>query len=94
MGRYITAKESINRRERILDSATYTSNHARYFRLAKWECKFTLMPKQCIISERLLWFKKAYCGTRTIDGPAGEPSLIIKQWLSKEEFMIMGLMNG
>jgi len=63
--------------------------YQQFFQNANWEYKFTYLPKKCIISKRILWLKKAYCGTRIITGPA----ILIreKKWLSKEEYMLKAL---
>jgi len=66
--------------------------YQRFFQKANWEYKFTFFPKKCIISKRILWFTKAYKGSRTIHGP-GLPVIEIK-WLSKEEYMLKGLTDG
>jgi hypothetical protein len=51
-----------------------------------WEYKFALWPKYCEISNRRIWFKYAYKGTRIITGP-GTPVFEYK-WLTKEEYLL------
>jgi hypothetical protein len=64
----------------------------RFFNKAKWQYMYTLLPKRCIVSKKILWFTKAYKGTRTIHGLAGESPVVWVKWMSKEEFTIATLM--
>jgi hypothetical protein len=51
-----------------------------------WELKFSLLPRRCFYSKKLLWMRLAYKGTSMITGP-GEP-LFEYRWVSKKEFLL------
>lgn len=56
---------------------------------ATWEYTLAIWPRRCDISNKRIWFKKAYKGTRMYTGP-GEPVFEYK-WLTKESFIIRQL---
>lgn len=50
---------------------------------------WSLWPRSCSESKRLLWFTKAYRARRIITGP-GEP-VIEDRWYGQPEFLILQL---
>jgi len=50
---------------------------------------WSLWPRSCTVSKRLLWFTQAYRARRIITGP-GEP-VVEDRWYSTEEFLILKL---
>ena len=58
-------------------------------RARDWKLKLCWTPKKCFLSQKPLWGKRAYQGTRIITGP-GEP-VIEHYWIEKNEFMIWNL---
>lgn len=54
-----------------------------------WSKKFSLLPRRCFYSNKLIWFKFAYEGVAMITGP-GEP-VVITRWISKDEFLFAKL---
>jgi hypothetical protein len=58
-------------------------------RAQQWDLKLCWLPRQCFISGKSLWGKRAYHGTRWIHGP-GEP---VQQtyWVDKHEFLLWHL---
>lgn len=51
--------------------------------------RWSIWPRSCAVSKRLLWFCLAYRARRIITGP-GEP-VVEDRWYSKEEFLILKL---
>ena len=54
-----------------------------------WKLKLCWTPKNCFLSNKPLWGKRAYHGERWITGP-GEP-VVEHYWIDKNEFMIWNL---
>ena len=52
-----------------------------------WRLVFVLWPVRSYESNQLIWFKRAWHGTRSIDGPAGESPLKAERWLTQEEYV-------
>jgi hypothetical protein len=70
-------------------SYTGVSIGDRFWDRATWEYKFVIWPKQCEISNKRIWLKCAYKGTRMITGP-GEP-VFEYRWLTNESFLFARL---
>lgn len=66
-------------------------DQAKYF--TKWELKrcngwyltFCILPRQCTLSGKRIWFKSAYKGKCVINGPGSD--VIITHYLDRFEFM-------
>jgi hypothetical protein len=54
-----------------------------------WKLKLCWIPKNCFLSKKPLWGKRAYHGERWITGP-GEP-VFVDYWIEKTEFLIWNL---
>lgn len=48
-----------------------------------WTLEFAFIPRKTE-SNKWVWFRKVYCGTRIIHGP-GTP-VILEKWMTPEEF--------
>jgi hypothetical protein len=74
-----------------LDELVYTPlfSQREFYRRAYWELKFALWPQRCDLSDKRIWLKRAYRGTRVIIGP-GEP-VYEYRWLTKESFVTAAL---
>jgi len=53
------------------------------------QLKFTLIPRRCHITKRILWLTKAYCLTAMYTGP-GTP-VYEHRWYGKDEYLIAKL---
>lgn len=60
-----------------------------FYKKAEWEYVFSWLPHKCEISNKLLWFTRAYRGMAVYTGP-GEPVIEYK-WFDKDQFMIARL---
>lgn len=60
-----------------------------YRRCLGWQLKFSLFPKRCDLSKKLIWLKKGYMGTAVLTGP-GEDIVEIR-WHDKHEHIIWKL---
>lgn len=58
-------------------------------RAVGWKLKLCWLPKQCFLTGKPLWGKKAYHGFRVITGP-GDP-VQEDYWIDKHEFMVWNL---
>lgn len=58
-------------------------------RVGQWKLMFSWIPRKCYLSNKQLFAKFAYKGTRIITGP-GLPE-IEHYWLDKTEFLIWNL---
>lgn len=58
-------------------------------RAVGWKLKLCWTPKNCFLSGKKLWGKRAYQGINMITGP-GEP-VIEEYWLEKSEFLFWNL---
>jgi len=66
----------------------YMPEHVHLSRSTVDHC-WSLWPRRCSVSNRLLWFTKAYRARRIITGP-GEP-VIVDRWYGPLEFLILQL---
>lgn len=57
-----------------------------------WKLKLCLIPRTCCLSNKRLWGKYAYHGTRWIHGP-GEP-VQDEYWVDQKEFLLWQLKEG
>ena len=53
------------------------------------ELKFALLPRRCFLSNKQLWFRRAYCQTAMWTGP-GDPAFE-HRWYDPREFLIAKL---
>ena len=51
-----------------------------------WELKFSLLPRRCFYSNKLIWFKLGYLGTAMVTGP-GTP-VFEPRWIDRNEFLV------
>ena len=51
--------------------------------------KFTLIPRRCYVTKRILWLESAYCLTAMYTGP-GTP-VYDHRWYDKDEYLIARL---
>jgi len=79
---YLYKKNSAFRIEHVVNNKDFMDR--AYFQLKK-----VYIPKRCALSNEWMWTgTEAYFGMYGINGPAGEPPLIIRKWVSKEAFMM------
>lgn len=52
-----------------------------------WQLKYSIWPRRCYYTGRLLWFKLAYQGTSVLTGP-GE-SIFEYRWCEKHEYLFL-----
>ena len=62
--------------------------HFRMFVVGR-QLKFTLIPRRCYITKRILWLENAYCLTAMYTGP-GTP-VYDHRWYDKDEYLIARL---
>jgi hypothetical protein len=60
-----------------------------FYRRAHWQLKFVWWPRQCYLSDKKIWLKRAYQGTAVWTGP-GDP-VYEYRWLTKESFTVAAL---
>lgn len=58
---------------------------------AFWDLKFAWLPCRSHESNKIIWLKKAYLGSRSYSGPGS--SVVEYRWYTKEEF-IMSRLKG
>lgn len=58
-------------------------------RVIQWDLKLCVLPRQCYISGKDLWGRRAYKGTRWISGP-GDPVEDV-YWIERNEFLMWNL---
>jgi len=58
-------------------------------RIFDWHLHFCWLPSKCFLTNKNIWLKKCYKGTRMITGP-GEP-VFIDYYIDKFEFLIWQL---
>lgn len=76
----------------MLDANVQTSPVAESYGLNRavgWKLKLCWTPKNCYLSGKQLWGKRAYYGERMIAGP-GDP-VVDEYWIEKDEFMLWQL---
>lgn len=52
-----------------------------------WQLKWSLWPRHCFYTGKLLWFTLAYKGTAIITGP-GEP-IFEYRWCERHEYLFL-----
>ena len=57
-----------------------------YWRWCDWQLVFAWFPHRCAVSNRWIWFKRAYLGQRLITGPGSD--VVLSWWMTKEEYLI------
>jgi hypothetical protein len=60
-----------------------------HLKQAHWKLSRPLWPRRDTLTNKWLWVKPAYLGTRIITGP-GEP-VIEYYWMSRDDFLIWNL---
>jgi hypothetical protein len=68
---------------------SYKTHEKRWWSMATWRLKFSLLPRRCALSGRLLWFRWAYHGSLLWTGP-GEPVEEIR-WHDPDEHLLWRL---
>ena len=58
-------------------------------RILDWHLHLCVWPRKCFLTDRKLWLKKCYKGTRMITGP-GEP-VFVDYYIDKYEFLLWQL---
>lgn len=56
-------------------------------RCLNWQLKWSLWPRKCHYTGKLLWFTLAYKGTAMITGP-GEP-VFEYRWCERQEYLFL-----
>jgi hypothetical protein len=64
-------------------------DNSSFYYKAGWEYKFSLWPRRCLISNKVIWLKYAYKGTAMWTGP-GTPAYQY-QWHDATEHLIWKL---
>lgn len=64
-----------------------TSNEAFKRRCIGWELKYSLLPRRCYYTGKILWFKLAYQGTSMVTGP-GDPIFEFR-WCDRQEYLFL-----
>lgn len=52
-----------------------------------WELKYSLIPRKCHYSGKVLWLTTAYEGTAIVTGP-GEP-VFENRWCDRKEYLLL-----
>ena len=60
-----------------------------FYSRAEWETHFSLWPRRCELSNKLLWLKQAVKGTAVWHGP-GEPAVECR-WHDAKEHLVWKL---
>jgi hypothetical protein len=58
----------------------------RWKRNSDWKLKFSLWPRRCHITERPVWFARAYRGEYRIKGPGDD--VIFVHWHNKRDHLV------
>ena len=64
-----------------------TANEAFKRRCIGWELKYSLWPRRCDYTGKLLWLTLAYKGTSMLTGP-GEPIFEFR-WCGRQEYLFL-----
>ena len=75
-----------------MDSPTQSppsENWGLNHRGVKWHLHFCWLPSKCFLTDKNIWLKKCYKGTRMITGP-GEP-VSVDYYIDKHEFLLWQL---
>ncbi len=71
-----------------LDSLMYeTPDEAFKRRCVGWEIKYSLLPRRCHYTGKIIWFTKAYMGTSILTGP-GDP-ILEHRWCHAKEYLFL-----
>jgi hypothetical protein len=57
-----------------------------YYHRFYWYEKFTWLPRQCVVTGKRIWLKRAMKGVQIITGP-GDPVIVYK-WIDKKQFLL------
>ena len=68
------------------------ANLATWLEYAAIKSCYSLIPRRCYSTGRLLWFRKAYCTYRMYTGP-GDP-VYEYRWYDAHEFILLRLKAG
>lgn len=60
-----------------------------YLKLATWDLHFCIIPRKCVISDKLIWLTHAYKGRRVISNT--ENYKVENYYMSVNEFLIWSL---
>lgn len=52
-----------------------------------WQLKYSLWPRRCYYTGKILWFKLAYKGTSMLTGP-GKP-ISEYRWCERQEYLFL-----
>lgn len=66
-----------------------TSDEAFKRRCIGWELKYSLLPRRCSYSNKLIWFKKAFKGTSMLTGPGD--AIFEYRWCDTKEYLFLKL---
>ena len=58
-------------------------------RIVDWHLHFCWLPSKCFLTDKNIWFKTCYKGSRTITGPGSD--VVIDYYIDKFEFLIWQL---
>ena len=72
-------------------SQSYRSTDWGIHRVNDWHLHFCLWPRRCLYTDKTIWFKYCYKGSRSIEGLAGEKPLVVEYYIDKVEFIIWNL---
>ena len=64
-----------------------TADEAFKRRCIGWELKYSLLPRRCYYTGKILWFKLAYQGTSMLTGP-GDPIFEFR-WCDRQEYLFL-----
>jgi len=64
-----------------------TADEAFKRRCIGWQLKYSLWPRRCHYTKKLLWLTLAYEGTSILTGP-GEP-IFEHRWCERQEYLFL-----
>jgi len=64
-----------------------TDNRSFKRRCIGWELKYSLWPRRCFYTGKILWLELAYMGTSMLTGP-GEP-IFEHRWCERREYLFL-----
>ena len=72
-----------------LDNIMYTETSDEAFkrRCIGWRLAYSLIPRRCYYTGKLLWLTLAYEGTSMLTGP-GDP-IFEHRWCDRKEFLLL-----
>lgn len=59
-----------------------------------WQQRYVWWPKESYESKKRIWLKRAWYGTKYVNGPAGQLAVKLERWLTDEEYMWNQLTNA